>query len=278
MTETKKNKAAEAFADLCKTIAALRHPETGCPWDIKQSHETLQPYMLEEAYEAVQVMKADGKQELCDELGDVLLQVVLNAQVASDDGRFDIVDVVKNIDQKMIRRHPHVFKDDESNKISIDQLHSQWQKIKDEEKSSGQKPPEENNYFVKKEVYKVRPSTSQAVKIGKLAKKIGFDWRQTDEVWQVLKSEVDEVEQELKKDPQDKTRIAEELGDLYFCLAQLCRHLDLDAEIVSQQGNEKFLNRFQKLEKIAQEKSISVEEASTDTLEGLWLEVKKRET
>ncbi|NRA46687.1 MAG: MazG family protein [Oligoflexales bacterium] len=193
-TETKAHEALEEFTKFCETIATLRHPEDGCPWDIEQTHHSLRKYMIEEAYEASAAMGGEDQGAICDELGDVLLQVVLNAQVAADAGTFTIVDVIKGINTKMQRRHPHVFKKDEHDgKVDPDSLHRQWHSIK--AKEQGQGSAEEQGVFKKAKVEKIHPSTSQAYKIGKVASGINFDWDHANEVFAVLKSEFLELEQ-----------------------------------------------------------------------------------
>ncbi len=253
--------AHQAFADFMRTIAALRHPTTGCPWDREQNHRTLRRYMLEEAYEAADAMSAGDPRAICDELGDVLLQVVLNAQIASDEETFTLEDVIRGIDEKMVRRHPHVFGG----------AAGKWEEIKAAEKKA--LPPKAAGTFAEAE--KKSPASAQAVKIGKIAKTIKFDWDHPTEVLAQLKSELVELEAEFARKEFDAAKTAAELGDVYFSLAQLCRHLDLDPETVAMDGNKKFLRRFEKLEGIAGAKGKVVAAMARDELEALWAEAKK---
>jgi ATP diphosphatase len=260
---------ASAMESLVRTIAALRHPETGCPWDLKQDHRTLRKYMIEEAYEASEAMALGDSKEICSELGDVLLQVVLNAQIAQDETTFDLVDVIKGIDEKMKRRHPHVFGSKEDRLESSEQVSEQWQEIKNKEKGSKKvglfKECESGHY----------PASIQAAKIGKVANKVGFDWENPLQVFSKLKEEVGELEAEITTANPDPKKIEDELGDVFFSLAQVSRHLGIDPEVAAHGGNIKFLNRFKKLEAIADEKGVDLKTAELDQLESLWQLAKK---
>ena len=272
------DQAAKAFRDFVVTIAALRDPKDGCPWDLKQTHETLRRYMIEEAYEASEAMASDDAVEIQGELGDVLLQVVLNAQLAKDDERFSIVEVIKGIDDKMRRRHPHVFgpkgeaSADEG--ISVAEVRSNWDVIKAEEKAKAGKTKAKGAFA---DAEKKQPASLQAEKIGKIAEKIRFDWDSPDEVFAQVRSEVDEVAAELAKKKRSKAKLAEEIGDLYFSLTQLCRHLELDPEIVAVDANRKFLRRFARLEEIAGKRKLPLAKAKREELEALWKAVKREE-
>jgi len=264
----------EKFADFCELVAQLRHPVTGCPWDLKQNHESLAKYMIEEAYEAATVMKENDPAKICDELGDVLLQVVLNAQIATDNKTFGIEDVIQSIHSKMYRRHPHVFGSDEDKKArEVPQIMKRWEEIKHAENEHLADKP----YMEQKGVHKVFPATTQAAKIGKAARSIKFDWKTPDQVFDVLLSEIQELKNEWQKShDKSSTEIYSELGDVYFSLAQLCRHLDLEPELVAMDGNHKFLNRFKKMEDLAKKHGENVTSISEARLEELWNEVKKQ--
>lgn len=267
MTKPDLDAAAKAFARFCSTVGALRDPKTGCPWDLEQTHATLRKYMLEEAYEAVHAMGENDPKELSGELGDVLLQVVLNAQLALDAKKFSIVDVIDGIDAKMIRRHPHVFAKETRQEGS-------WDAIKAEEKkAAGTAKPEK----IFDAADKMHPASAQAVKIGKIASSINFDWDDANEVFAQVRSEVEEVAEELAKTERDPARLADEIGDLYFSLAQLSRHLGLEPEVVALDANKKFLRRFAKLEEIAKAKGQDPRTASREGLEALWKAVKADE-
>lgn len=269
----------QAFGELCETIAALRDPQTGCPWDLEQTHASLRKYMIEEAYEATDVMDPVDYKKLKEELGDVLLQVVLNAQLATDAAQFSILEVTTGLDSKMRRRHPHVFgqTDNPESKTSREKsdIKAKWDEVKALEKS--QTPQDHSaGVFDQLKSGKLNPASRLAVEIGKLAKKISFDWSDPLEVFSQLESEVQELKEELRKTA-NKEKIAAEMGDLIFCVSQLCRHLDLDPEVCAVDGNKKFLRRFESLEQLAKQRKIDVQTAGTGLLESLWKEAKALE-
>jgi tetrapyrrole methylase family protein/MazG family protein len=268
------NAAASIFSEFVTTIAWLRDKNQGCPWDLEQDHNSLRRYMVEEAYEAAEAMSSDDHKEICDELGDVLLQVILNAQIAKDEGHFTIVDVIDAINRKMLRRHPHVFAPNKD-EITSDEVRTNWEKIKASEKSV--LPANKENSGVFSGAAKKHPSTIQALHIGKTAAKINFDWDTPNQVFDQLKSEVSELEYEVRQDPSDLAKITQEIGDVYFSLAQLCRHLKLDPETVAMDGNRKFLNRFTSLETIAGREGKDVKNISRGELEQFWLKAKAAE-
>ncbi|MFW7378028.1 MAG: nucleoside triphosphate pyrophosphohydrolase [Oligoflexus sp.] len=268
-------KASRLFADFVKIIAELRHPERGCPWDLEQTHQTLRKYMLEEAYEASEAMEIDEPQAMVEELGDVLLQVVLNSQLLSDDKRGDICQVIEGISAKMLRRHPHVFaSDDGQSNLTPQEVRQQWERIKQAEKPAGSANAQEGLFA---EAEKTRhPATYQALLTGKIAHKLGFDWQQPMEVLQQLESEIQELKQEMQSSTIDRQRLIDEMGDVYFTLAQLSRHLKLDPELAAQTGNIKFLRRFRCLENLAQQEGVDLINSPISEWERLWQEAKKK--
>ncbi len=268
--ELRAREAGELFAHFIKTVARLRHPKSGCPWDLAQDHKSLRRYMLEEAYEASSAMLGDDPLHLLEELGDVLLQVVLNAQVSKDLSTGDIRKVIELINAKMIRRHPHVFSDSLPETISVAEIKSTWERIKLLEKeANGRK----QRLF--EDVTKVNPALSQAYKIGKKSAEINFDWANLNLVWEHFKSEVEELEHEIQA--LDREKVREELGDVFFTLAQVSRHLDIEPEAAAQEGNDKFLRRFAMIEDILRGKGLEVNQISAVELEKLWSGVKKNE-
>lgn len=278
MTDTSWKNSAEAFEAFCKTIAALRDPATGCPWDLAQSHSSLRRYMIEEAYEAAEVMEPTNPKKLCEELGDVLLQVVLNSQLAKDEGTFTVKDVIESIDKKMRRRHPHVFGDMTGDGSQHSREHSairaKWEEVKALENIDNQgTPPVNSGVFDHIKPGLVSPSSQLAVAIGKTAKKIAFDWDSAASVFKQFESEVQELKHEIESSS-DRSKIYEEMGDVMFSLSQVCRHLDIDPEICAMDGNRKFLKRFRNLEQIAKAENIDVKTAGTEKLEALWVKAK----
>ena len=265
-------KLEDVFLGFVDTVKRLRDPKNGCPWDLKQTHLTLRPFMVEEAYEAVEAMTSGHVDEIRDELGDVLLQVVLNAQVAQDQGNFNIADVIRGIDAKMRRRHPHVFDNADGKAVSVDQVKDNWEKIKSAEKK-GQAPDKKGLFGKVKEF----PATQKALKIGKIANKIDFDWDGPSQVLSQLKAEIQELEHEMLQGPSTADRIEDELGDVYFTLAQLSRHLGIDPEVVANRGNSKFLRRFQTMEQLLRSENREFKDLSRKQKEALWGEAKKKE-
>jgi MazG family protein len=269
-----REQAAGLFAKFFDTVATLRHPKDGCPWDLKQSHRTLRKYMIEEAYEAAAAMgQPQNSKALADELGDVLLQVVLNAQVAWDNGTFDINDVIKGVDEKMKRRHPHVF-GPLKGKISSTEIRSKWLAIKASEQPSQSKGAASGLFdkFIKDPL----PASIKSRRIGERAKDIDFDWDDPKAVWATFRSEVDEASAAFM--PRlNKTKLAEEIGDIYFTLGQVCRHLDMDPEVVAEGGNQKFLRRFAKVEALAAKRALNVATLPRMDKEKLWQEAKALE-
>ena len=271
-------KAKDAFWDLCKTIASLRHPKTGCPWDLRQSHESLQKYLVEEAYETVDVMTNNASLELADELGDVLLQVLLNAQLACDRGAFTIIDIMKIINKKMIHRHPHVFEEGFEYKDEA-QIKANWQKLKSQEKdldatAEARRLGKSQSFY---KAYGKGPANYQALKIGQISQKIDFDWDKPEEVLAQLRAEICELEDEINvKGEPSRARLADEVGDVYFTLVQLARHLKVDPERAALDANKKFLMRFNKVEELALEKGLgAIESIGTEGLNKLWDQAKK---
>lgn len=265
--------AQQIFSEFIKTIQALRDPVSGCPWDLKQTFLSLRPFMIEEAYEAAAAMKDGPLEDIVDELGDVLLQVVLNAQLGTDEGKFSLYDVINAINTKMIRRHPHVFAAPNAAIESPEDVKRQWAVIKQQEKDlKGQK---EASLFASLGGDNF-PATTHALKIGKRAAKVDFDFQNSAEVFAQLRSEIAELAVELSDPKPDEARIADELGDLYFTLAQVCRHLGQDPETVAAAGNQKFLRRFQTMEAIAQEKGQDLRAANRGAKEALWQAAKTR--
>lgn len=273
-----------AFSDFLKTVAALRHPETGCPWDLEQTHQSLARFMIEEAYEASeQMINPENLKKLCEELGDVLLQVVLNAQLALDQGQFSIGDVIRSINEKMMRRHPHVFGSEEDKALKdIKKIKEKWNNIKASEQNNTNfatnqtTSPELIGIFSQAKIDKVHPAAIKAHKIGEIARRINFDWGNSFEVLEKLESEVAELREamEINRKADNSKNIEEELGDVFFSANQLARHLGLNGESIAERGNLKFLKRFSHMEKIAFQRGIDLNKSSNQLLEVLWLEAK----
>lgn len=252
--------AAALFAELVKIIAKLRNPQGGCPWDLEQTHQTLKPYLIEEAYEAIDAI--DTKPDkLSEELGDVLLQVMLHSQVAKDNGAFDIREVVRLISQKLIKRHPHVF--GETQVKDAKQVLQNWEAIKRSDR------PKEESLLAG--IPKALPALLQAQRIGSKVERVGFDWNDAQEIKLKIREELEEF---LGAAESNEDHTKEEFGDLLFTIAQLARKLSIDSEDALAQANRKFMTRFASLEKMAK---VDLATLSREELEALWQAVKKAE-
>jgi tetrapyrrole methylase family protein/MazG family protein len=255
-------KSGEYWQQLLKIMADLRAPD-GCPWDREQDHQTLKRYLIEETYEVLDALEKGNDDDICDELGDLLLQVVFHAQIAAEEGRFTIDDVVRGISQKMIRRHPHVF-GDEAAKDSTAVL-SQWEAIKAKEKSSEQKRRlMQVNYNL--------PALLLAQKVQDKASRVGFDWPLVDGPWQKVEEELAELHAARTAEEQ-----REELGDAIFSMVNVARFLSLDSEDCLRFASKKFIERFNYIEDCLADKGIDWADASLDELEAMWQQAKKEQ-
>lgn len=248
----------------------LRDPESGCPWDRKQNYQTILPYTIEEVYEVADAIERENFSDLKDELGDLLFQVVFYAQLASEDGYFDIFDVVESISKKLTRRHPHVF----ANKTYADEgeVHRAWENQKHLERQSKNKDTKTQTASLLDDIPKVLPELKRAQKIQKRVAKQGFDWKNIQQVWDKLEEESGEVKQAF--DSGDARHTEEEIGDLLFVCVNLARHYNVDADFALRKANQKFEKRFRQVENFA-DKAIS--EYSLDELEKFWQKAKDEE-
>ena len=243
---------------LVDIIAVLRS-EKGCPWDREQTHKTLRPNMLEEAYEAVDAIDDGDIANLREELGDVLLQVVLHAQIAKDNKEFDIEDVAKELSDKLIHRHPHVFGTEHVN--SADDVVVNWDKLKSEEKT--------NRKSILDGISKSQSALMSAQKISKKVVKVGFEWENVESLKDCIKSEYKEFEEAVKSG--DKEKMEDEMGDIFFATVNLARWYKIDAEQALIGANKKFTRRFRKMEEL---KTKPFEEYSFEEFNDLWKKAK----
>ena len=256
---------------LHEIMAALRTPETGCPWDLAQNFSTIAPYTLEEAYEVADAIARDELADLKDELGDLLLQVVFHARMAEEQGAFDFGDVVQTITEKLIRRHPHVFADETSpTPRAVEGL---WERIKAEEKVTNKT----GQTGALAGIPVALPALSRALKLQMKASKVGFDWNDPRAVLRKIREEADEIEAELDRSQANKAAIAGEVGDLLFAVVNLARHLDADPEAVLRQTNLKFERRFAAIERALAARGKSPQEVSLAEMDALWNEAKAAE-
>ncbi|HEV3421822.1 MAG TPA: nucleoside triphosphate pyrophosphohydrolase [Candidatus Acidoferrum sp.] len=264
-----------AFAKLAAVMAHLRAPG-GCPWDREQTHSTLRTYLIEEAYEVLDALDSRDDSKFAEELGDLLLQVLFHAQIAAEDRRFSINDVIREIHDKMIRRHPHVFGKVNA-KTSAEVLRN-WELLKKEERRAKSDDPVETKaaHSLLEGVPHTIPALLEAFQLTRKAARIGFDWDNVEGIFDKLHEESDELREALrKKDSPD--RIESELGDILFVAVNLSRFLNVDPEIALHKASSKFTRRFREMETIARERGTTLAEIPRPQLESLWDQSKQNE-
>jgi ATP diphosphatase len=250
----------------------LRDPVTGCPWDIEQTFETIMPYTIEEAYEVSEAITNHDYNNLKQELGDLLLQVVFQAQIAKDRNLFDINDVINAICTKMINRHPHVFSEPKT--LDVKQQQILWEEQKSVERADTAKTKSISALTGVSAAY---PALMRSQKLQQRASSVGFDWNDISKVMEKVKEEMDELQYELNNTG-NKGAIEEELGDLLFSCVNLARHLDVDAETALHKANKKFSSRFKYIETLLLEKrGMKPKDATLKELEDLWNAAKAKE-
>jgi ATP diphosphatase len=260
---------------LIEIMAALRTPVTGCPWDLEQNFATIAPYTIEEAHEVVDAIDRGDLDDLREELGDLLLQVVFHAQMAEEQNAFAFGDVVEAITRKMIRRHPHVFADKDGN-LASSHVKEVWDRIKAEEKAerAARRPVEEtpSHKSLLAGVKAGQPALTRAMELPRKASTVGFDWNDPRAVLNKIREEADEIEAAL--DRNDSEGLAEETGDLMFALVNLARHVDADPEAALRATNAKFERRFAYIERALEAQGRTLEQASLAEMDALWNEAK----
>jgi ATP diphosphatase len=254
--------------DLLRIMAALRDPENGCPWDVKQTFETIAPYTIEEAYEVADAIDRHALADLRDELGDLLLQVVFHARMAEERGAFDFKDVVKAICDKMTRRHPHVFADDSGRIERVENAESQtiaWEEHKRRERADG----DDADASLLAGISRGLPEWQRALKFQKRAASIGFDWSDPLPVLDKLREEIDEVRAELVAGA-DPARVADEVGDVLFVAVNLARLTKVDYSSALRQANAKFERRFRRMEELAAEENTALQGKTLTEQDAYW--------
>jgi len=271
MTSPSPLTSREPIDRLIELMKRLRSPDGGCPWDLEQDFTTIAPYTIEEAYEVVDAIERGDMDDLKEELGDLLLQVIFHSQMANEAGHFSIDDVAGVIVDKMVRRHPHVFLD-EGNRSSKEQRIA-WEEIKASERE--RKTVTATKTSALEGVALALPALIRAEKLQKRAARVGFDWTQTEQIFAKLDEEIEEVQEAIScKSHED---IEDELGDLMFVCANLARNLKVDPEIALRKANKKFERRFRAMESLASAKGLNFSELNLETQEALWKEVKSSE-
>jgi len=245
----------------------LRDPEKGCPWDVEQDYKSISPHTIEEAYEVVDAIDKGDMQALKEELGDLLLQVIFHSQMASEEGEFNFEDVVESINNKLIDRHPHVFGDADIKTANEQEKAWEEQKAKERAVKAGVVG---ESLSVLDGVAIALPALTRSVKLQKRAAKVGFDWADLEGVY----SKIDEEFDELKRAVNGDGNIAEEFGDLLFCISNLGRKLKLDPEVCLKGCNEKFIKRFKYIENSLNEQNKKLEDSTLEEMDRLWNEAK----
>lgn len=253
------------FYQLRGIIADLRGPN-GCPWDLKQTHESLKKYLIEEAYEVIEAIQEQDVDHLIEELGDVLLQVLLHAQIGEDDGYFTIDDVIEGLSAKMVRRHPHVFGDTVAK--TAEEVVKNWQEIKQEEKGIKQ-------VSILDEVGKSLPNLIRAYELQRKAAKVGFDWPDVKGAWDKLTEEIQEFKDELSQNQAASDNVMGEFGDILFAFINLARFYDINPDEALFMTNQKFINRFHFIEQKIKENGKSFSDYTLEELDSFWDEAKK---
>jgi MazG family protein len=267
------------FEKLVAVQARLRAPN-GCPWDREQTHQSLRTYLIEEAYEVLEALESGNDARFAEEMGDLLLQIVFHSQIAREEGRFTVAEVIREIHDKMIRRHPHVFGETYA-KDSAEVLRN-WEQIKAEERrSSDSKVDSKTGEGVPKQtslldgVSHALPATLESFQLSRKASRIGFDWEDSSGVFEKMQEETDELKKALGE--QDQLKMEEELGDLLFAAVNLSRFLQVDPEIALKKANAKFSRRFRTMEKLARKNGREFKDLPREQMEAFWNAAKKSE-
>ena len=294
---------------LLKIMAQLRDPQSGCPWDVKQTMESLTRYTIEEAYEVADAIANGDMHDIKDELGDLLFQVVFYAQIASESRAFSFDDVAKSISDKLVRRHPHVFANalasegvgDTNENVKVERtllsdsaLNAQWDAIKAQEKQLKKQRLKQDNEAIENSILdnvpKGMPALMYAQKLQKACAKVGFDWPDAAPVIDKVREEVEEIQQELDFKqralntgvaplnsgvPDNQKAIEEEIGDALFAMVNLARHCKVDADTALRNASNKFANRFKGVERLAAEQGDKLDALTLDEMEALWQQVKQ---
>lgn len=267
-------RAEKAFADLVNIMAQLRDPRDGCPWDLAQTFQTIAPYTIEEAYEVAEAIAQGDRPALCEELGDLALQVVYHARMAEEEGAFTIADVLDAINAKMIRRHPHVFGDTVVK--SAEEQTRAWEELKARERTAKAATAGKTHGALAHSsaldgVASALPALLRAQKIQSRAARVGFDWKTADDVVPKIHEEVEEIREAVAS--KDADAVEDEVGDLLFAAVNFARKLDVDAESALRRATAKFESRFRAMEQTAGSAFAGLD---LDAMEALWQQVKKQ--
>jgi len=256
----------EEFKKLIEVVKKLRDPKDGCPWDLQQTHSSLLKYLIEESYEFSHSVEEKDNNKMEEELGDILLQVLLHSQIANENKVFNLESVSKRLKEKLIRRHPHVFGGEKVQNAK--EVSENWENIKNKEQK-------ESASLIGDDILKC-PSLFSAYKIGQKTNKVNFDWDDHNQVMYKVEEEWQELKEELVHDPSaNKKRISEEIGDFLFSTAQLARHLDIEPETCLRLANQKFIKRFRKMEELILKENKKIEMMNQQEMDIYWNRIKK---
>ncbi len=253
------------FNDLLEIMAKLRG-EGGCPWDMEQTHESLRIYMIEETYEVLEALDAGDKEKFCNELGDLLLQIVFHAQIAKENGDFDMSDVITEVCQKLISRHPHIFGDVRAD--TAEKVVENWEAIKKKEKKL------KSQTGVLKDVPSILPALMRSYKVQQKAAQVGFDWDNVEDAFSKVDEEIRELRDVYKSN--NVERITDELGDAFFALVNVARFLKIQPELALNGTTEKFIKRFEYIEQQSMKAGKKLEDMSLAEMDELWNEAKHK--
>ena len=258
------NKLSKELEELLSTFRSLRDPDTGCAWDREQTFKSIASCAIEEAYEVADAIDREDFKSLKSELGDLFFQVVFHAEMANEKGIFNLKDVINELNDKLVRRHPHVFSN--QNALSSEESLTIWEDIKAQERKT------QKLDSLMDDVPKNLPSLLRAKKLQKRAARVGFDWKDANKVIDKIEEELEELKIEHSKNNKDK--LAEEVGDILFTIVNLTRHYDLDPEDIMRRSNLKFEQRFKAMEKYAEQNNLELKGMSVDQLENVWQKIK----
>lgn len=278
--------AQSKFEEFVQLMAKLRSKD-GCPWDREQTYETLKNFLIEETYEAVEAIEEKNVESLCEELGDVLLEVVFLAQIAHEEGRFSIDDVIDSIRAKMVRRHPHVFGD--AKVADAGEVLKNWEQMKQAERSGkrSEDSPEGHRPSILDGVTRRIPAVLEASQLSQRAARVGFDWSRAEEILEKLHEELGELQEAIKAAPDSESgpsevsrevsKIEDEIGDIFFVAVNLARHFRIDPETALKKTNQKFRDRFRHIENMLARTNRTFDQTNLEEMERYWQEAKRRE-
>jgi ATP diphosphatase len=266
----------KAVAALLELMARLRDPQCGCPWDREQTFRSIAPYTIEEAYEVADAIECGEPRKLREELGDLLFQVVFHARMAEEQGWFDFAAVARDIREKLIRRHPHVFESPERG-ADASQLSRVWEEQKARERAQAAEQGAATDHSALADVPRALPALTRAAKLGKRAARVGFDWEHASQVRDKVLEEVREIEEALEDEEHSRAegKLAEEIGDLLFAAANWSLHLEIDPEEALRAANAKFERRFRRMEALAAARGAPLQALDAAQWDALWRQAKR---